>query len=361
MASFSRSMIRLDDACERYLQRSANEGKAGRTIESDRYILECLVAQLGNPWMHLITDEQMDKYCYGPRGMRAGKRDKQIRASSFNRYLSTLRALFAHAVVMHWIDVNPMRSIKSARADSPTPKLLLGASELQALLDACISPVERIACALGMNTGMRANDIRHLTIGDMSLAQGILQTEIRKTAGLDDKPITMDLHRELIRWLNEYARLMGLADRGELPNDWLLVPVQRAPSTFSKPGEGKYILYPDKMYKNPWVLVQRPLGRLGHKPSGQGFHTLRRSSARVFFESLRDRGEGRDHALMIVKDFLNHASTAMTERYLGLSAERAIRDSLLRDQPFISAMAQDEQKRVEPVGSLSAIRRVSNG
>ena len=86
---------------------------------------------------------------------------------------------------------------------------------------------------------------------------------------------------------------------------------------------------------------------MGYPTKGEGFHTLRRSSARAFFESLRERGEGRDHALMIVKDFLNHASVAQTEHYLGLNQERTIRDALLKDQPFLTRLAGDEQARVQ--------------
>lgn len=353
MAKFSRNMIRLEDACERYLQRIANEGKAQQTVETSRYSLECLCKQLGNPWVHLITDEQMDKYCYGPKGLRLGKRGKPVKAASFNRYLSILKGFFEHAQLMHWTDVDPMRSIKSARKEASPRKLLLSASELTALLEACNSPVERIACALGMNTGLRSNDIRHLTIGDVSLTAGLIQTEIRKTKALDDKEITADLHVELIRWLDTYAQLMDLPSRADLPNHWYLVPVYKAPSAVVP--NGRYKLYPERMYTVPWNLVKRPLSRIGHDPSGEGFHTLRRSSARLFFERLRSQGEGRDHALMIVKDYLGHANTAMTEHYLGLSVERTLRSKQLKGQSFISAMAQEEQARVEPVDTLRAI------
>jgi integrase len=247
---------------------------------------------------------------------------------------------------MRWVDVNPFDGIPAARPDPVKSRLILNASELLALLDHASNPVERIACALGMNTGLRANDVRHLTVFDASLAGGTIQTEIRKTNKLDVKPITMELARELKSWLDTYADYMGLEHRGELPNDWLLIPSYRLPATWEK--NRNLTLRPLGMHTHPWRLVQRPLGRMGYPTKGEGFHTLRRSSARALFESLRSGGEGRDHALMIVKEFLNHAHTSQTEHYLGLNQERVIRDTLLKHQPFLSILAQEEQDRVAP-------------
>jgi len=233
--------------------------------------------------------------------------------------------------------------VPPARPDTPTKRLYLNAGEMLTLLDLSGNPVERIAMSIGMNTGLRANDIRHLTIFDASLASGTIQTEIRKTRKLDVKPITMELHRELIVWLDLYAGYMGLDGREDLPNDWLLVPSYRQSAPREKP---RHIHpRPDEVLAHPWRLVQRPLGRLGYPTKGEGFHTLRRSSARALFEALRDRGDGRDHALMVVKDFLNHASVSQTEHYLGLNNERTIRDALLKDQPFLTRLAEDEQAR----------------
>jgi hypothetical protein len=48
---------------------------------------------------------------------------------------------------------------------------------------------------------------------------------------------------------------------------------------------------------------------------------------------------------MVVKEFLNHSSVTQTEHYLGLNQERAIRDTILKDKPFLTALAQTEQER----------------
>lgn len=346
-----RENIRLLQASDRYLSRIQNEGQSDSSIYTAKFTLKRLqkavIPELkANPFIHLITPTIMDDYCYGPNGIRAG-----IQAVSFNRYRSVLKLFFDYAIAMRWTDVNPMSGVKPARPDAQKPKLMLSATELMSLLDYANNPAERIGLALGMNTGLRGNDIRHLTIFDASLTSGTIQTEIRKVHKMDIKPITSDLHPELVTWLDFYADVMGLDSRADLPNDWLLMPAYHiaAPSAVDR----RIKPHPLKIHTRPWRLVQRPLARMGYPTKGEGFHTLRRSSARALFEALRKQGSGTDHALMVVKEYLNHANTAQTEHYLGLNTERTIRDALLKDKPFLSALAAEEQARIS--GNLEEI------
>lgn len=347
MAAARHTNVRLSQAIEQYIQRITNEGQSRSSIRTSDYALQRLRKALADkgvkdPFVHNIDSQAMDDYCYGPNGIRMGHNGQGVKAISFNRYRSVLVNFFQYAVLMRWTDLNPMQAITRARPDSPVTRLLLNAGELLTLLENCNNPIQRVACAIGMNTGLRGNDVRHLTIFDASLASGVIQTEIRKTRKLDVKPITMELHRELASWLDVYAELTGLEHRGQLPSEWFLVPFYRKVNWSAK----QWHLVPTQMFQNPYKLVQAPLANMGYPTKGEGFHTLRRSSARALFESLRDSGDGRDHALMIVKDFLNHASVTQTEHYLGLSQERALRDALLKDQSFLSVLAEKEQERV---------------
>lgn len=345
MASRMRSNIRLLDAIDRYMSKIDAEGQSEKSQYTARYALRRFAKALPatNPYLHMIGEDDIDRYFYGPQGIRRGAEGQGLQAVSFNRYRSVLKVFFDYGVQMRWVDTNPVANIVRARPDAPKSRLMLNAGELLSLLDHCTIPVERIACSIGMNTGLRGNDVRHLTVFDASIASGVIQTEIRKTRKLDVKPITMELHWELTKWLNTYAELMGCS-REDMKSDWLLVP------SFHyfpiRGGEPQLRLRPSQVHQAPWRMVQRPLHKMGYPTRGEGFHTLRRSSARALFESLRDAGEGRDHALMIVKEFLNHASTSQTEHYLGLNQERAIRDALMKDKPFLSALAKQEQRRV---------------
>lgn len=347
MASKSKTNIRLTEASDRYIERIRNEGQSERTVYTAQHALSRFLKAVAtkrepNPWVHLITAEDMDTYCYGPEGIR-----RNIKAISFNRYRSVLLMFFEYALQMRWTDVSPMQGIGRARPDAPVNRLMLNGGELISLLEYTNNPIERIGCSLGMNTGMRANDIRHLTVFDAQLTTGELQTEIRKTRKLDTKPITMELHWELKRWFAEYARLMGLDSPAQLESDWLLMPAYDNRPKWA--GNTDIIIRPKDVLTHPWRLVQRPLGRMDYPTKGEGFHTLRRSSARALFEMLRESGEGRDHALMIVKEFLNHSSVVQTEQYLGLHQERAIRDSLLKGRSFLTTRITAEQARLEGI------------
>jgi integrase len=345
-----RQNIRLADAVNIYLERITNEGQAERSVYTAKYALRRFQKAVAasqrkdpNPYVHTMTPDQLDEYFFGRNGVR-----KHVQAVSFNRYRSVLKVFFDYAVIKRWTDENPMVHIGRAKPDAPKNRLMLSASELLRLLDNAGNPIQRVACSIGMNTGLRGNDIRHLTIFDANLESGVLQTEIRKTRKLDLKPITTELHFEIRHWLNTYADLLRLDSISQLQDDWFLVP-----SYYNNPQDfTRVVPRPKNMHTEPWRLVQRPLERMGYPAKGEGFHTLRRSSARCLFESLRERGDGRDHALMVVKEFLNHSSVTQTEHYLGLSHERTIRDTLLRDKPFLTALAQSEQDRVSGEGKL---------
>lgn len=336
-----RQNVRLSEACERYMDRALRDGRAESTRYSIKYALERLQRDVDrgrDPWVHLISESDIESHMYSNDG-------RPRTAISFNQHRMILKTFFTYVVLMGWADFNPMRSVGKARPEAAKPKLYLSATELLKLLDYTSNPVERIACSLGMNTGMRGNDIRRLTIFEANLAAGVIQTEIRKSRKLDSKPITMELHWELSTWFETYTDLMGLSHVRELSDDWLLVPAYRNPAPRERDRRVK--LRPYAVHTNPWRLVQRPLEKMGYPTKGEGFHTLRRSSARALFESLRDSDEGRDHALMVVKEYLNHSSVSQTEHYLGLNQERVIRDALLKDRPFLSNLAKAEGKRAD--------------
>jgi integrase len=328
--------MRIAEAVRRFLARMEREGQAAASVTSAAYTMQRFAERICNtrdpdPFVHLVTPASVDQACFGPGGLRDGRRGKPISGVYFNRHRTILNSFFEYCVLMEWTDGNPARGVSRAREDARTSPLMLNNIELQALMDHTANPVERIACSLGMNTGMRGFDIKHLTVFDVNMPSGELQTEIRKTRDLDIKPITMELNEELERWLAAYAQATGLAGPDDLPNNWLLVPSY----TYTPINGGVFKIRPTRTITHPHRLVQRPLERMGYPIARTGFHTLRRSSARVLFELLREDGHGRDHALLLVKAFLNHASTAQTEVYLGLTPERVLRAQILKSRSFL--------------------------
>lgn len=257
--------------------------------------------------------------------------DRDLAPASYNRYRAVWINFFDWCVQRGYRGGNPAREL-AARKVIEQPNLILTPDQMLGMITDA-NPVERIALALGMNTALRAGDVSALRVGDVDLNSLTLRTKIQKTGGYDEKPITAQLRCELERWMHVYRKYAVEISNGRLfpEADWYLVPSYTisGPRLWPRPGSPMTHLH---------RLVQRALERQGLPTAGEGFHTLRRSAARALFEKLRTEGNY-DHALLVVKEFLNHKSVEQTQRYLGINHERQIRDDLLRGKDFLVASA----------------------
>jgi integrase len=233
-----------------------------------------------------------------------------------------------------------MRHVDPARS-SAAPAAAVRAGAAGALDGA--SPRDRVGLALGMNTALRAGDIMALKVGDVNLSNNTLHAFIQKTKRYDDLPISVELRAELLRWFEAYAREMGLKDwMTELPNQWTLVPAAhfQAFNVHQPAGGGRNVYKTSGTYSNPETIVHRALERLGHPTRGEGFHTLRRSTARRFFDLAIE--EGVRDPIRMPQALLGHARRETTEIYLGITVEKEMRDELLRGKSFLRQVADAE-------------------
>jgi integrase len=178
-------------------------------------------------------------------------------------------------------------------------------------------------------------------VADVNYEALELHVVITKSGIEDRMPISSDLAPELRAWMTAYARALPYPLQG----DHYLFPAQnpsRLMSTRENPlNRERGDLRPENRMTKPAVVVQRALRALGLDIApGEGFHTLRRSAARAFFDSMAAKGH--DEALRMTSAYLHHSSTQTTEVYLGLQHERLRRDEALRGQPFLSAMVTEE-------------------
>lgn len=264
-----------------------------------------------------------------------------LSGSSFNNYRQYLMQFWKFCLGEGWVDRNPMRHVDPAPVIR-RPRLQLSAQELLAMLDGA-DPRDRVALALGMNTGLRAGDIMALKIGDVNLSNNILTAFIQKTSKYDDIPISAELRDELFRWFAHYGEATGLGNwETDLPNDWTLVPpMQYQAANVWKPELGGRVVYRmTGRYTHPETIVQRALERLGHPTKGEGFHTLRRSTARRFYELAL--AEEIPDPIRMAQALLGHQRRNTTELYLGLTVEKEMRDDLLRGKSFLRRVADDE-------------------
>ncbi len=323
--------IRIDDAARAYLA-VRKQKVAANTYNHSRHLLARFQSHLAgsvgtNVWMSQVSEETVEAFFYGAHGV-AGT----VSASTFNVYRTSLRSFFTYCQRRRWVVENPLDVVDFQRV-TVRERMRLSAAELYRLLDVSTYPRDRVALAIGMNTGMRAREVMSLTVGDVDLGQGQLTAAITKSRLVSIMPITADLDAELRRWLVVYATECGVTVEG-LPNDWLLVPAAKIVG-FPSPGVSpRRILRPFLPVSNPQKIVQNALRAIGLPTEQEGFHTLRRSVALLLFEQLEKAG-GRDSALLIVGAWLHHRDIATTQRYLGLNASKQKVDTVLRGQQFL--------------------------
>lgn len=322
----------LSDALDEYLTVRKRQVKA-RTLGNETQALKVFLAEIGNIQLKNLTANHIVNFFYSGR-------DENLQPSSFNVMLQHVRLFLAFCQRRKYLKRDLMEDIR-ARKEIKRERMRLSPSQLLGLLEVAACERDRGFLAVAMNTGLRAGDICELRIGDVNLDAGKIRCQVSKSDVEDLKPISADLDKELRRWLLHYEATEKDTYRQKLQPDWYLFPshaVWNTPDDW--PGgkrEGER-LFPERKMAVPHRAVKRALKELGLDGPGEGVHTIRRSVARAYFESLR--AQGYDGALQATKEFLNHANAQITEQYLGLTHERQIRDETIAGKPFLSAMTE---------------------
>lgn len=282
-------------------------------------------------------------------------RPPRLAPASFNKARQYVGAFWQYCSGRSWIQTNPMLFVRALPVAAQV-RLRLSPAELLECLEGA-EPRDRIGLALGMNTALRSADIMGLKVGAANLTNLTLTAYLQKTRKVMEMPITSELADELLRWFESYAQTMKVEGGAQaLPNHWTLVPPMRYLSANPLRRElGGSITY--KTFGKMTMaeqIVHRALERLGHPTAREGFHTLRRSSGRALYDMLSD--DGVPNPIKIVQAFYDHKHQQQTEDYLGMSAESAARDKLLRGQSFLNRAAKPAAVHSAPT-SLDDRRR----
>lgn len=331
----------LNDAIDEYL---ANRRRHVRpdTLSNETKTLRVFLAEVGNLQLKNLKASHVERFFYGGDEDDENAPINRLEPGSFNNILQHVRSLLAWAERRGYVRRNLLEEVR-ARKVIIHERIRLSPSQLLALLDFADTPRDRAVLAVAMNTGLRAKDIADLRVGDVNLESGRLRTRISKSYLEDSKPISSDLDRELRRWLVYYEAAQKDTFRQTLQAPWYLLPVERRWTLLNNRDGKTYAgskFYPERSICRIERVAKRALEGMGLDGPGEGLHTIRRSVALAYFESLRSQGY--DGALIATKDFLNHADTKITERYLGLSHERQVRDETIAGKPFLSGMVSGE-------------------
>ena len=329
----------LSDLTELYLD-SRRGQVAANTVRNDDKTLRRFVAEMGNIQVGQVSPAHVDRYFT--------IRSQTLQASSLNVERVVLRNFFAWCRTMRFISqtADPMAGRKQLRV-TPSDKLIIPPSDFGRLLDSAEHPRDRMIVALGLYTFMRQGEIGSLRVGDVDLQSGEISVLISKSKLRDRMPISEELDTELRRWLTWYSQNI----QAPLERDFYLTPAKTgAPWIYTDGvrGHAESIMQPRKPYPRCLYAVKRALDAAGYPTEWQGGHTLRRSGARAFYEHLAE--EGHDRAMRQVQAMLHHATLAMTEHYLGMTVDKAMRDKLIKGQRMYGRRAGDNVVQLRPAG-----------
>lgn len=345
----------VSTAVTEYLSLRKRSGKAHNTMRVDRTLLPRFAGHVGDPDFSQLTMDVVRDFFYGEGGVMdthstriKGQTIREaVGPGTHNNYRARLRVFFTWAKANGYTEsgtlldgVEPLK-LPRRRRQQPSPNLLLQ------LLDQAECAMHRAYLAVAINTACRASEITGIRVGDIDFAAGEVFVTVVKTQEEDEMPLTADLERELRVWLVEYAATLGRPLRA----DDYLFPARSGnviARNYLDPNTGTRILertpytyHPERPVTRTEKIVKHALAAVGLPTRYEGTHTLRRAVARAYFDSMTNE-IGYDAALRTVSALLHHASMSTTERYLGLSSERARRDQMLRGKPFLTAMVSQE-------------------
>ena len=134
------------------------------------------------------------------------KRKEEVSAASINRDLACLKKLYNNAIADEVVDSNPVAKINFMKEPIRSPHFL---SEEQAakLIRACDNIALKTFVIIGLNTGMRLNEILSLKWEQINFIDKIITLHNTKNSQEDSIPLTADVLRQLesIPRISEYV------------------------------------------------------------------------------------------------------------------------------------------------------------
>lgn len=311
--------IRLKNAAREYNVWRDMQGFAKATRRNDQAALRHLERTVGDINVNLIDHDQITRTLH--------KIGETCSPLSVNIHHASMSAFFRWCRMKGYLapDQDPLMGIRYKKVGK-RDRRRLEAYEFPPLLDAAERPRDRMLIALGLFLFLRSSEAVTLRVRDVNLQSGTVGVTIHKTHDYDIMPISRELDTELRRWFLAYQE-----ECGELHPDWFLVPALKTV------GFHQFDLNPTAKISRPEDIVKKTLTRYGWEDTHwQGMHCLRASGARCWFDELDANTV--DGALRIVQTHLHHSSVTMTERYLGITADRAKRDRILKGESMFPSL-----------------------
>ncbi len=211
-------MPKISEAVAQYLDlQRARRGEMDDTLSNHLNILKMFIRISGDRQLSSLTADHLEAFFYGPGGVcqehkvscGSGWRiAPPVSARTHNHYKTRLNTFFKWCQQKGFMKrdvmvmIQPRKIVRQAR-QRPAPVTLLQ------LIEAAKNSRDRAYLATAVNTALRSSEIEALRVGDVDLDAEYLRVTIRKTGDVDDQPISLDLHNELLRWFRAYAEDLG--------------------------------------------------------------------------------------------------------------------------------------------------------
>jgi integrase len=324
----------LGDGIDDYLAFRKSQDYSKNTLSNERVVLRRFLTVTGNIYIDNVTERHVTRHFE-----EAGKTRQAAALRMDHTYLG-LFFDWARQTRRMKLDMDPMHGRRKPRI-MHRERNRIHVSKFPHLLDLAGAEDrrDRAVIAVLLYTLVRDQEAANLRIRDLDLDGGWLKVRVTKTGKEDMMPVCSELDAELRAWLSYYT-----TECGPLQPNWFLLP-RRMSVGIIRSGEGGKIAGHSMVYC-PDLKMSRtgrhvmpilaasgfPVTDVNGETLREGSHTLRRSGARALFDSLA--AAGYDHSLRIVQSMLHHSSVAVTERYIGLDADRRTRDDILRGKPM---------------------------
>lgn len=317
-----RSTPTVRDAAERYIAHAYGKGGSKGQRYSQRSLLFRLAASVNDIQVGSVTAEHVETFFYGPEGLR-----HTCARSTLGRYYQETKAFFTWCHRRGWC--GPAENIVDGVTHTSTRvrrnRLRLSEGQMWAMVEHAPNPRDRAMLVFAMHTGTRISEILGVRLRDLNLETGEVAVRITKTHEEDTMTVSPSLDKYLREWLTLYHQM---ADPEK--SDYLF-PAGKSPRFVNgmTPDWTERGLRPDSRINNPIKIIREMAYRANvDLENGDGWHTIRRSVARIFFDKASHLGH--DAALRMTSAFLHHKNTSTTEVYLGLELEKVKRDEIMR-------------------------------
>lgn len=341
-----RSTPKVSAAGESYVAHCYGRGGSEGVRYSQRSLLRRFTEHVADRQVGSLTPEDFDSFFYGPDGLSS-----RCARSTMGRYYQELKGFLNFCRRRRWCDdpLYLLGGITTTSTRSKRARLRLDEGQMWAMVESASTPRDAAMLVTAMHTGCRVSEILDLRIGDLSLATMELRLRILKTHEEDTMRVSPTLADYLRKWLTVYQEMHApkRTDR--------LFPAGNRPGFVNgiQPDWQERGFRPDHKINNPGTVIRGMAEAAGIElEDGDGWHTIRRSVARIFFD--RASSNGHDAALRMTSAFLHHKNTSTTEIYLGLDLETAKRDEIMVDG-FL------ENPFAGKVSKISDYREVDNG